>query len=171
MVTQPKIHDVTSTTIPLSFLLIAFIIFIAITASVCIYRQISKHAEAASKELWEDNKFYESDNSTASHEDENKFNYKTESAVHCRPMLPDWLKNREEMVYPQNCLERGRQLGSGQFGTVCMGKLVQGTAVYVMYLFSVLTSVFIVLQVVFFHARELYSSSLFFGFAIHYSFL
>ena len=141
--TQPNIHDVTLTTVTISFLLIAFMICIAITASVYIYRQISKHAEAASKVLWEDNKFYESDNSTASIEDENKFTYKTEteSPVDCRPMVPDWLKNRKEMVYPQNCIERCRQLGSGQFGTVFMGKLVQGTAVYVIYLFFVLTTV------------------------------
>ena len=145
--TQPNIHDVTLTTVTILFLLIAFMICIAITASVYIYRQISKHAEAASKVLWEDNKFYESDNSTASIEDENKFTYKTEteSPVDGRPMVPDWLKNRKEMVYPQNCIERCRQLGSGQFGTVFMGKLVQGTAVYVIYLFFVLTTVFTVL--------------------------
>ena len=45
------------------------------------------------------------------------------------PELPKWLKERPDMIYPQTCIERGQQLGDGQFGTVFKGKLVLGKSV------------------------------------------
>ena len=133
MDTQPE----TSTAVILYSLLIAFTICVAIIASVYIYRRTSKHAQSPSKVFWEKNKSYENDDSSTLLEDEIKCNYKGESPVHCIPMVPDWVKNRKEMVYPQKCIKKGRQLGSGQFGAVFIGKLIQGTAVYVMYNFQV----------------------------------
>ena len=46
-------------------------------------------------------------------------------------ILPEWLKARKEMIFPQSCVERFQEIGRGQFGAVFKGKLVQGQAVYV----------------------------------------
>ena len=43
--------------------------------------------------------------------------------------LPQWLKNRPDMIYPQDCIQKEQQLGSGQYGTVFKGKLVLGNSV------------------------------------------
>ena len=46
-------------------------------------------------------------------------------------VLPDWLRKRKEMIFPETSVMKGQQLGKGQFGTVFKGALVQGNAVYV----------------------------------------
>ena len=43
--------------------------------------------------------------------------------------LPEWLKDRKEMLFSKNFIIKGKQLGKGQFGTVFKGKLTQGNAV------------------------------------------
>ena len=45
-------------------------------------------------------------------------------------MLPDWLQEKKEMVFPQHTIVKGECLGRGQFGTVFKGKLVQGNSEY-----------------------------------------
>ena len=47
-------------------------------------------------------------------------------------VLPVWLKNRKELIFPQNSIDKDKQLGSGQYGTVYKAKLMQGNAMYVM---------------------------------------
>ena len=66
---------------------------------------------------WEMNDLYESENSDHQVDEES--------------ILPSWLRERPEMIYPQSCIEECQQLGQGQFGSVFMGKLVQGKSVYV----------------------------------------
>ena len=44
-------------------------------------------------------------------------------------ILPDWLNDRKEMVFPKGSVVKGKQLGEGQFGTVFKGNLQQGNAV------------------------------------------
>ena len=46
-------------------------------------------------------------------------------------VLPDWLMNRREMIFPETSVIKGQQLGRGQFGIVQKGELVQGYAKYV----------------------------------------
>ena len=46
-------------------------------------------------------------------------------------ILPDWLKDREEMIFHSSCINRSQELGSGQYGSVHKGLLVQGKAVEV----------------------------------------
>ena len=43
--------------------------------------------------------------------------------------MPDWLKDRSEMIFSSSLITKGKQLGQGQFGTVFKGKLNQGNAV------------------------------------------
>ena len=43
--------------------------------------------------------------------------------------LPEWLKERKEVIFSKNSIVKGKQLGEGQFGTVFEGKLFQGNAV------------------------------------------
>ena len=45
-------------------------------------------------------------------------------------ILPDWLRDRKEMLFPETAVIRGEQLGKGQFGVVLKGALIQGKAVY-----------------------------------------
>ena len=43
-------------------------------------------------------------------------------------ILPVWLQNRKEMIFPESAILRGQTLGKGQFGIVMKGALVQGNA-------------------------------------------
>ena len=45
------------------------------------------------------------------------------------PFLPDWLKDRSEMIFKSSCVQKGQKLGSGQYGSVYKAKLIQGSAV------------------------------------------
>ena len=44
-------------------------------------------------------------------------------------LLPDWLKERKEMIFPNESIEKYQEIGRGQFGTVLKAKLAQGQAV------------------------------------------
>ena len=44
-------------------------------------------------------------------------------------VIPSWLGNRSDMIYPQEAVHLDDQLGSGQFGSVYKGKLVQSRSV------------------------------------------
>ena len=46
-------------------------------------------------------------------------------------ILPDWLKEKKDMIFSQDSIEKGIKLGSGYFGAVFKGKIIQGNAVYV----------------------------------------
>ena len=43
-------------------------------------------------------------------------------------ILPDWLRKRKEMVFPESAILKGQKLGKGQFGIVMKGALVLGNA-------------------------------------------
>ena len=53
-------------------------------------------------------------------------------------MLPNWLLEKNEMIYDTGCIEKGRQLGHGNYGAVFEGKIRLGNAVYISYLCLVL---------------------------------
>ena len=44
-------------------------------------------------------------------------------------MIPSWLKNKENMIFHPNCIKRDTLLGTGNYGSVYKGKLLQGNAV------------------------------------------
>ena len=56
-------------------------------------------------------------------------NDEEEERMSQKELLPDWLKNRSDMIYPQEAVHLDDQLGSGQFGSVYKGKLVQSRSV------------------------------------------
>ena len=66
---------------------------------------------------WEANPQYNSDESDPEDVNDDK------------SVLPNWLMARPEMIYPPQCIETGKMLGHGQYGTVFKGKYVQGNAV------------------------------------------
>ena len=43
--------------------------------------------------------------------------------------IPSWLKNKQNMIFHPNCIKRDTLLGTGNYGRVYKGKLVQGNAV------------------------------------------
>ena len=49
-------------------------------------------------------------------------------------MLPIWLQNKKDMIFYQSSVIKGDLLGRGQFGAVFKGKLVQGSAVYAIFI-------------------------------------
>ena len=42
--------------------------------------------------------------------------------------LPDWLKTRSDLIYDSSCVEKGKELGHGNFGSVFEGKIRFGNA-------------------------------------------
>ena len=63
---------------------------------------------------------------------ENKIMYHSgeeEEEMRQKDLIPTWLANRSDMVYPQEAVHLDDQLGSGQFGSVYKGKLVQSRSV------------------------------------------
>ena len=105
-------------------LLAIAIIFVFLT----IYNHWRKHREITGV-MWEDNEYYNSEGSERGNE--LQIENEDEFAIHNHPMLPDWLKERKEMIFLQRCIEKGQKIGSGQFGIVFKGKLTLGNAVYV----------------------------------------
>ena len=108
---------------------VAFMIVVFLLVSLRLYRRIKSKKTA--NLVWEDNTCHKSEDSEGGYVDENDSSFNRESLDDDEPILPGWLKARKEMVYPQRSIEKGKQLGSGQFGEVFKGRLVQGTAVYV----------------------------------------
>ena len=78
---------------------------------------------------WLDNEIYNSDDT------DGPIEFPKVGVISCIDMdttnLPEWLQKRNEMIFPQCSVEKGEQLGRGQFGAVFKGKLTQGSAVYV----------------------------------------
>lgn len=46
-------------------------------------------------------------------------------------MLPEWLRDKPEMIFPLTSTQKGQELGRGQYGTIFKGKLVLGKSVCV----------------------------------------
>ena len=46
-------------------------------------------------------------------------------------LLPQWLREKQEMIFSQDSIEKIHELGSGEYGSVFKGNLVHGKAVYV----------------------------------------
>ena len=42
--------------------------------------------------------------------------------------LPGWLSSRKEIIFPRGSIQKYQELGSGQYGSVYKGKLLQGNA-------------------------------------------
>ena len=125
------------------------IVFLSLLAAALLafiwYKQKTGH-HSIPKITWEVNTLHETD------ESENEVNISErmiptnkleENEVQCADgssidnnslelsELPKWLRERPDMIYPQLCVEKGQQLGHGQYGNVFKGKLVLGKAVYV----------------------------------------
>ena len=99
---------------------IIFFIIIAILAAVVkMVHAIKKKNNGSATEL----DIYPEDNSLWS-KAENDFEIDDKESL-----LPDWLKERKEMIFPNESIEKYQEIGRGQFGTVLKAKLVQGQAV------------------------------------------
>ena len=96
------------------------VIIIAILAAVVkIVLDIKKKNNGSDTEL----ELYPEDISLWS-KDENAFEIDDKDSL-----LPDWLKERKEMIFPNESIEKYQEIGRGQFGTVLKAKLAQGQAV------------------------------------------
>ena len=101
-------------------MILIFFIIIAILAAVAkIAHDIKKKSNGSETEL----EIYPEDNSLWS-KAENAFEMDDKESL-----LPDWLKERKEMIFPNESIEKYQEIGRGQFGTVLKAKLAQGQAV------------------------------------------
>ena len=99
---------------------IVFFIIIAILAAVVkVVHDIKKKNNGSDTEL----ETYPEDNSLWS-KAENPYEIDDKESL-----LPDWLKERKEMIFPNESIEKYQEIGRGQFGTVLKAKLAQGQAV------------------------------------------
>ena len=101
---------------------VGILVFIIVLASTLYY--INKIAQPEAQSLsqnplqsiaWKENELYESNQSLA----------KSEGPT----SLPNWFKDKREMVFLKNSIVKGKLVGKGQFGNVYKGKLHQGNAV------------------------------------------
>ena len=111
---QPRIPRPTSANVGI----IVVIVCLALTSSIILYY---KRNTICRKMTWEDNPNY-SESTSANEEDGNS-------------CLPNWLLERNEMIYDTTCIEKGQELGHGNFGTVFEGRIRLGNAVYIFYLY------------------------------------
>ena len=96
------------------------VIILAITAAVVkIVLDIKKKNSGSEAELG----IYPEDNSLWS-KAENPYEIDDKESL-----LPDWLKERKEMIFPNESIEKYQEIGRGQFGTVLKAKLARGQAV------------------------------------------
>ena len=96
------------------------VIILAITAAVVkIVLDIKKKNSGSEAELG----IYPEDHSLWS-KSENAFEGDDNDSF-----LPDWLKERKEMIFFFLFIEKYQEIGRGQFGTVFKAKLAQGQAV------------------------------------------
>ena len=96
------------------------VIILAITAAVVkIVLDFKKKNSGSEAELG----IYPEDNSLWS-KSENAFEVDDKDSL-----LPDWLMERKEMIFPIESVEKYQEIGRGQFGIVFKGKLAQGQAV------------------------------------------
>ena len=87
-------------------------IFGLIVSVYCYYKRIKHNISTMT---WENNCMYQND------EEEERMSQKE--------LIPNWLENRSDMIYPQEAVHLDVQLGSGHFGSVYKGKLVQSRSV------------------------------------------
>ena len=99
--------------------MIVVIIIAIATAVVKIVLHIKKKSSGSEAELG----IYPEDHSLWS-KSENAFEGDDNDSF-----LPDWLKERKEMIFPFESIEKYQEIGRGQFGTVFKAKLAQGQAV------------------------------------------
>ena len=108
-------------------ILCAVFIFIMILISILIivlFHYRKKNRDRISKILWENNELFDSedDNLIINNEGVNDFRDDL--------VLPNWLINNKEIIVPNCCVEKGLQIGNGQFGAVFKGTFSHGNAMY-----------------------------------------
>ena len=83
---------------------------------------------------WVMNSIYESDESICtqttgvSSSNRRKNSYVSRSEYN-HEILPMWLQAKESMIYSKHTVQKGQQIGQGQYGTVFKGTIVLGSSV------------------------------------------
>ena len=101
-----------------------FIMILISTLILLLFRYRKKKRHMLSKFLWENNELFDSedDNLIINNEGVNDFGDDL--------VLPNWLINNKEIIVPNCCVEKGLQIGNGQFGAVFKGTFSHGNAMY-----------------------------------------
>ena len=96
-------------------LVFIILVLIAIKSFAYLKKMRIKRQATMNEFIWKQNSLYNSDESLDS--------------LNENSGIPSWLKSRKEMLFSDNNIKKGQQLGKGAFGTVFKGQLNQGNAV------------------------------------------
>ena len=91
-----------------------FLVFVIL--SIWYYKRLTKNNNTSAPVTWEKNSNYD-------YQENLHQRFQNES------ILPDWLEERKEMIFPPECIKKGKRIGQGQFGSVFKGLFTQGNAV------------------------------------------
>ena len=102
-----------------------FIMILISTLILLLFRHRKKKNHMISNFFWENNELFDSedDNGIINNDIVNDFGDDL--------VLPNWLINNKEIIVPNSCIEKGLQIGNGQFGAVFKGTFSYGNAMYV----------------------------------------
>ena len=103
----------TSKTSPVVAILLTMLFVLVAGIVMVLYYYKQKVGRKSSSGKWETNDLYYS-----------------LRVVNEESILPNWLKDKKEVIFPQQSIERYQQLGNGQYGSVYKGMLNQGQAKY-----------------------------------------
>ena len=93
---------------------IMFLVIVVLSIWYC--KRLTKNNNTSAPVTWEKNSNYD-------YQENLHQGFQNES------ILPDWLEERKEIIFPPECIKKGKRIGQGQFGSVFKGLFTQGNAV------------------------------------------
>ena len=93
-------------------------IIVLVIVILCIWycKRLQKNNNTSAPATWEKNSNYD-------------YQENLHQGLQNESILPDWLEERKEIIFPPECIKKGKRIGQGQFGSVFKGLFTQGNAV------------------------------------------
>ena len=94
--------------------MIALLVIVILAIWYC--KRLAKNKKNSTPVTWEKNSNYD-------------YQENLHQGLQKESILPDWLEEKKEMIFPPECIKKGKRIGQGQFGSVFKGVFTQGNAV------------------------------------------
>ena len=94
--------------------MIALLVIVILAIWYC--KRLEKNNKNSTPVTWEKNSNYD-------------YQENLHQGLQKESILPDWLEEKKEMIFPPECIKKGKRIGQGQFGSVFKGVFTQGNAV------------------------------------------
>ena len=91
-------------------------ILVIVILAIWYCNRLAKNNKTSTQATWEKNSNYD-------------YQENLHQELQNESILPDWLEERKEMIFPSECIKKGKRIGQGQFGSVFKGLFTQGNAV------------------------------------------